>query len=155
MPALPGGPHPCPAAAGVNTTIESVTRTNGGWKVVTSSVYPDDEHNPTVNFARQLKPPCSPLGPNPVGPGRLVFITQVSGAAPHNGARVPRAAVGSAGAGLRARVELHPLWGSWSPVGMLCRYACCFEAGMLGPSFRPCCRRGPACAAPAAACRAT
>ncbi|KAL4419113.1 hypothetical protein ABPG77_004434 [Micractinium sp. CCAP 211/92] len=61
---------------GVNTTIESVTRINGGWKVVTSSVYPVDEHVPTLTFARQLKPPCSPLGANPVGPGRLVFITE-------------------------------------------------------------------------------
>lgn len=55
----------------------SVTRVNGGWKVVTSTVYPDDKHAPTLAFAQQLRPPCAPLGPNPLGPNRPVFITEV------------------------------------------------------------------------------
>ncbi|KAL4448211.1 hypothetical protein ABPG75_005430 [Micractinium tetrahymenae] len=61
---------------GTNTTIVSVTRVNGGWRVVTSSTYPDDQHAPTLGFARQLLPSCSPLGPNAMGPNRPVFLVQ-------------------------------------------------------------------------------
>ncbi|KAL4428302.1 hypothetical protein ABPG75_002391 [Micractinium tetrahymenae] len=62
--------------AGTNTTVESVTRVAIGWKVVTRTVYPDDQQTSTLALARQLLPLNDPLGPNAVGPNRPVFLTE-------------------------------------------------------------------------------
>jgi len=67
-------------AGGTNTTIVSVTHMPNGWRVITSTVYANDQHAPSLALARRLLPLSSPLGPAPLGPGHTepVFFTQAT-----------------------------------------------------------------------------
>jgi len=67
-------------AGGANTTISGVVRAAHGWRVVTLTVFSDDQHASTLALARRLLPQSSPLGRAPLGTGRSepVFFVEAT-----------------------------------------------------------------------------